>query len=79
MVPCHSCYIYGTWRVKEVGGLNSSYGGKLNGGSYKVKGSGALFMGELTPQVFYQNYLPISTSFDLKRVPWYVLHNIRFR
>ena len=38
------------------------------GGSHKVKGRGALFMGQLTPQVFYQNYLPISASFDLERV-----------
>ena len=29
---------------------------------------GDLFMGELTFQIFYQNYVPISDSFDLKRV-----------
>ena len=46
MLPCHSCYIYGTWRGKEVGGLKSMYGGKLRRGSHKVKG-GRLFMGEL--------------------------------
>ena len=28
----HSCFIYGTWRSKEVGGLKSSYGGKLREG-----------------------------------------------
>ena len=22
-----SCYVYGTWRIKNVGGLKSSYGG----------------------------------------------------
>ena len=49
MLPCHSCYIYGTWRSKEVGGLNSSYGGKLKGEATKSKGRGALFIGELTP------------------------------
>ena len=38
------------------------------GGSHKVKGRGTHFMGQLTTQVFYQNYLPISASFDLKRV-----------
>ena len=30
LVPCHSCYIYGTWRSEEVGRgevLKSSYGG----------------------------------------------------
>ena len=31
-------------------------------------GGGELFMGEMTTQVFYQNYLPISASFSLKRV-----------
>ena len=69
MRPCHSC-IYGTYRIKEIGGLKSSYGGKLKGGSHKVKGKdvGAIFMGELTLQVFYQNYLTVSASFDLKRV-----------
>ena len=25
MVPCHSCYIYGTWRSKEVGKLGELY------------------------------------------------------
>ena len=59
-------------RIKEVRGLKSLYGRKLKGGSDKVKGKarmgggGTLFMGELTPQVFYQNYLTISASFDLK-------------
>ena len=28
MLPCHSCYIYWTWRSKNVGSLKSSYGGK---------------------------------------------------
>ena len=48
-----------------MGGLKSSYGKNLKGWSTKSKG--ALFMGELTYQVFYQNYLPISASFDLKK------------
>ena len=68
MLPCISCYVYGTWRSKEVGGLNSSYEGRLKWGSHKVEGRVFLFMGELTPQVFYQKYLPISAFFDLKRV-----------
>ena len=79
MLPCHSCYIYKTYRIKEVGGLKSAYQGKLKGGKGKARwrrsGGGvawgwgwAFYMGELTPQVFYQNYLPISVSFDLKRV-----------
>ena len=28
MLRCHSCYICGTWRSKEIGGLKLSYGGK---------------------------------------------------
>ena len=38
MLPCHSCYIYGTWRSKELGGLKSSNGGKLKRVSHKIKG-----------------------------------------
>ena len=41
---------------------------EAEGGSHKVKRGGALFMGEFTPQVFYQTYLPISASFDLKEL-----------
>ena len=44
--------------------------------SQKVKGELALFMGELATQVFFQNYLPISASFGLKRVILYALRNI---
>ena len=58
MLPSHNCYIYGTWRSKEVGGLNSSYGGKLKEGSHKVKRRGL-------PTYLY---LPISASFDLKKI-----------
>ena len=32
MLPCLRGYIYGTWRSKEVGGLKSLYGGKLEEG-----------------------------------------------
>ena len=49
-----------------MGGLKSSYGKNLKG--WATKSKGALFMGELIHQVFYQNYLPISASFGLKRV-----------
>ena len=28
VLPCHSCYICGTWKSKEVRGLKSQYGGK---------------------------------------------------
>ena len=34
------------------------------------------FMGELTPQLFYQNYLRISASFGIKIVLWYALYKI---
>ena len=54
------------------------YGEKLKGGSLKVKGKaariaggrggGGIFMGDFTRKVFYQNYLPILASFDLKKV-----------
>ena len=67
MLPCHSCYIYGTRRSKELGGLNSLYSGKLKGEPQSQRKGGS-FIGELTPQVFYQNYIPILASFDLKRV-----------
>ena len=45
MLPCHSCYIYGTWRSKEVGGLKSPYGEKLKGESHKAKGGEGTFYG----------------------------------
>ena len=45
MLLCHSCYIYGTWKSKDGGGLKSSYGGKLEGkGSHKVKGGGHVLL-----------------------------------
>ena len=46
MVPCHSCYIYGTWRSKEVGRgevLKSSYGG----GGQVIKEGRNFYEGEL--------------------------------
>ena len=48
---------------------------EAEGVSHQVKME-HLFGGELTPQVFYHNYFPISASFGLKRVILYVLHNI---
>ena len=62
MLPCHSCYIYGTWRSKKVGDLKSSYGGKLKGGSHKVKGRVTL-SGVEPSGILSQNDLPISASF----------------
>ena len=45
MPPCHSYYIYATWRSKEVGGCGGKYGGKLKRGNHKVKGD--TFYGEV--------------------------------
>ena len=46
MLPCHSCYIYGNWRSKEVGNSKSWYGEENGGtGSQTAKGW-AVFMGE---------------------------------
>ena len=63
MLPCHSCYIYGTWRTNNIEGLKLSYGRKG-----KKSQRGSIFVGpishkklpgELTPQLVYLNYLPI--------------------
>ena len=47
VVPCHSCYIYVTWRNKEVGEgeevIKLSYGGTSD------KGGVPFLMGELDP------------------------------
>ena len=54
MLPCHSCYIYGIRRSKEVRGLKSPYGGKRR----QVTRGGSIFMWEeLTRQLVYLNYL----------------------
>ena len=59
-------YIYGTCRSKEVGGLKSSYEGKLKlkWGSHKFQVDN--FYEGVDPQLFYQNCLPISASFGVK-------------
>ena len=35
MLPCHSCFIYGTWRSKELGGVG---GGEVLKSSYRGGG-----------------------------------------
>ena len=66
MLLCHSCYIYGTWKSKDGGGLKSSYRGKLEGkGNHEVKGGGHVLL-EVDLSAIYQNYLPISVSFGVK-------------
>ena len=58
MLPCHSLYIYGTWRSKEEGGgLKVLIWREAKGGRYKVKRG--FLGGAMTPQLFYQNYLHI--------------------
>ena len=64
-LPFHNCYICGTWRSKEVGGLMLSYGGK---GKATKRGT---FMGshkkiprELTTELLY---LELPTYFSLLR------------
>ena len=65
MLPFHSCNIYGTQRSKEVGGLKSSYIGKLKGRSYKVKG-GIFYGGVDTSGILSE--LSTYSSFGLERV-----------
>ena len=71
MLPCHGCYICGTWGSKEVGGLKLSYGG--TGKCHKQK---KLLWGAIRKQLNYSmwNYQPISTSCGVKRY----MHYIRF-
>ena len=48
MVPCHSCYIYGTWRTKEVwrGWFKVIISGKWVGQVTKWEVGVAIFMGK---------------------------------
>ena len=64
---CHSCYIYGTWRSKEVGEFQVIVWKKAEGKGTKLN-RGTTFMGKLTPygevDPFYQNY-------ELNNIPSY--------
>ena len=76
MLRCHSCYICGTWRSKEIGDLKLSYGDK--GKSHQ---QGELLWDvikkltkELTTELLY---LELHTFFSVllgKKI--YVLHRI---
>ena len=44
MLPCHSLYIYGTWRSKYTGSLKSMRGGKMKRGSQNVKGASYIYI-----------------------------------
>ena len=76
MLPCHSCFICGTWRSKEVGGLKLSYGGK--GKSHKQEellwGAIKKLPKELTTELLYLELPTISASCGVKRY----MHYIRF-
>ena len=61
MLPFHSCYIYGTWRSNKVGGFKVIVWRKTEGGKPQSQ-RGAFLWG------IFQNYLPISASFGLKRI-----------
>ena len=63
---------------KDVRDLKSLYGGKLRGGSHKVKRGGAIFMGELIPQLFYQNYLFYQNQPLLVYKEFYDMHYLIF-
>ena len=67
MLPCHSCYIYATWRSKiwshHKEGRGESHIDEIflwEPQSYKK------IPRELTTQLVYLNYLPISASFGVK-------------
>ena len=68
MLPFHSCYIYGTWRSKELGGFKVTIWREAEGWKPQNQKWEAPFMEESTTQVFYLNYFPISAFFNLKRV-----------
>ena len=79
MLPCHSYYICGTWRSKEVGCLKLSYGGKGKNHRQEELLWGAtrkLPTGSWTLTLNYSiwDYLPISASCGIKRY----MHYIRF-
>ena len=76
MVPCHSFYICGTWRSKEVGGLKLSYGrkGKRRTQEKLLWGAIKKLPMELTTELLY---LELPTYFSFlwpKKI--YVLHMI---
>ena len=43
MLPCHSCYIYGTWRSKEVGGFKVIVSREAKGGEPESQRGGDNF------------------------------------
>ena len=77
MLSCHSCYICGTWKNKEVGDLKLSYGG--NGKNHKPEELlwGAIkkkYSGSWPLNYSIWNYWSILVSCGVKRY----MHYIRF-
>ena len=78
MLLCHSCYICGTWRSKEVarGFLKISY--RRKGKSHKqeepLSGTIKKLPKELTTELLYLELPTISASCGVKRY----MHYIRF-
>ena len=63
MLPSHGCCIYEIWMENGRAGLKSLYGGKLKGKPQSQGGD--FFIEHLNPQVFFQNYPPISAFLGL--------------
>ena len=72
MLPCHNCYICGTWRSKEVGGLKLSYGGQ--GEKPLTRGAIKKLPRELTTELFYLELPTYFSLFWCKKA--YALHMI---
>ena len=71
MLPCHSCYIYGTWRSKAVGSCKvivwrKAEGGKSQSQMRGVGGGGGwcTFYGAVHPSVILSK---LTTYFSLLR------------
>ena len=45
MLPCHSCYSYGTWRNKELGGIKVFVWREAEGVRHIVKWGGTFYGG----------------------------------
>ena len=62
------------WNSNEVGDFKFIVWRENEWGKARSQKGASIFTGELTPQQFYQNYLPISASFGVKRGSSYALH-----
>ena len=62
------------WNSNEVGDFKFIVWRETEWGKARSQKGASIFTGELTPQQFYRNYLPISASFGVKRGSSYALH-----